>query len=144
MKFEFLADASDTPPKRPSNPSVGYPSNGDPVTGKPPTTPGAWFYYMLMVEFTTLIEQNGLDPSAENLHQLADVFADFKARASAAEGFATQANASASAAEGFATQAKASAEKAASITPESYTTVEVFNSFMTSIYEACDEFIKGV
>jgi hypothetical protein len=158
MKFEFLADASDTPPKRPSNPSVGYPSNGDPVTGKPPTTPGAWFYYMLMVEFTTLIEQNGLEPSAENLHQLADVFADFKARASAAEGFATQANASASAAEGsatqanasasaaegFATQANASAEKAASITPESYTTVEVFNSFMTSIYEACDEFIKGV
>ena len=130
MKFEFLADASDTPPKRPSNPSVGYPSNGDPVTGKPPTTPGAWFYYMLMVEFTTLIEQNGLEPSAENLHQLADVFADFKARASAAEGFATQ--------------AKACAEKAASITPESYTTVEVFNSFMTSIYEACDEFIKGV
>lgn len=98
MKFEFLADASDTPPKRPSNPSVGYPSNGDPVTGKPPTTPGAWFYYMLMVEFTTLIEQNGLDPSAENLHQLADVFADFKARASAAEGFATQAKASADAA----------------------------------------------
>lgn len=144
MKFEFLADASDTPPKRPSNPSVGYPSNGDPVTGKPPTTPGAWFYYMLMVEFTTLIEQNGLEPSAENLHQLADVFADFKARASAAEGFATQANASASAAEGLATQANASAEKAASITPESYTTVEVFNSFMTSIYEACDEFIKGV
>lgn len=98
MKFEFLADASDTPPKRPSNPSVGYPSNGDPVTGKPPTTPGAWFYYMLMVEFTTLIEQNGLEPSAENLHQLADVFADFKARASAAEGFATQAKASAAAA----------------------------------------------
>ena len=97
MKFEFLADASDTPPKRPSNPSVGYPSNGDPVTGKPPTTPGAWFYYMLMVEFTTLIEQNGLEPSAENLHQLADVFADFKARASAAEGFATQAKASADA-----------------------------------------------
>ena len=97
MKFEFLADASDTPPKRPSNPSVGYPSNGDPVTGKPPTTPGAWFYYMLMVEFTTLIEQNGLEPSAENLHQLADVFADFKARASAAEGFATQAKASAGA-----------------------------------------------
>lgn len=98
MKFEFLADASDTPPKRPSNPSVGYPSNGDPVTGKPPTTPGAWFYYMLMVEFTTLIEQNGLEPSAENLRQLADVFADFKARASAAEGFATQAKASADAA----------------------------------------------
>lgn len=44
----------------------------------------------------------------------------------------------------WALAAKASAEKAASITPESYTTVEVFNSFMTSIYEACDEFIKGV
>ena len=43
-----------------------------------------------------------------------------------------------------ASEAGDSAEKAASITPESYTTVEVFNSFMTSIYEACDEFIKGV
>ena len=44
----------------------------------------------------------------------------------------------------WALAAKASAEKAASITPGPYTTVEVFNSFMTSIYEACDEFIKGV
>lgn len=78
MKFEFFADAVDTPPTRPKNPSVGYPSNGDPSTGRPATTPGAWFYYMLMVEFETLLTQNGIEPSAENLHQLADFFASYK------------------------------------------------------------------
>lgn len=78
MKFEFYADASPTPPARPANPSVGYPSNGDPSTGRPPTTPGAWFFYMLMVEFETLLKQNGIEPSAENLHQLADFFAQYK------------------------------------------------------------------
>ncbi len=79
MKFEFYADASPTPPPRPANPSVGYPSNGDPSTGRAPTTPGAWFFYMLMVEFETLLKQNGIEPSAENLHQLADFFAQYKA-----------------------------------------------------------------
>ena len=78
MKFEFFADAVSEPPKRPAHPSVGYPSNGDPLTGRPPTTPGAWFYYMLMVEFETLLSQNGIVPSAENLHQLADFFSSYK------------------------------------------------------------------
>lgn len=72
MKFEFLADAVETPPERPAHPSVGYPSDGDARTGRAPTTLGAWFFYMLMVEFTTLLEQNGIEPDAENLHQLAD------------------------------------------------------------------------
>lgn len=79
MKFEFLADASDTPPTRPSNPSAGYPSNGDPAKNIPPTTPGAYFYYQLMVEFTTLLERAGITPDAENLHQLADWFDNYKA-----------------------------------------------------------------
>lgn len=78
MKFEFLADAVDTPPERPSNPSIGYPSNGDPLTGRNATTPGAWFFYMLMVEFETLLRDNGIEPSATNLHQLADFFASYK------------------------------------------------------------------
>ena len=33
---------------------------------------------MLMVEFETLLKQNGIEPSAENLHQLADFFAQYK------------------------------------------------------------------
>ena len=78
MKFEFLADASDTPPTRPSNPSVGYPSNGDPAKNIPPTTPGAYFYYQLMVEFTTLLERNGITPSATKLTQLADFMDSYK------------------------------------------------------------------
>ena len=84
------------------------------------------------------------DKAAALIDQFSDAEATAASSASAAASSASAASDSATAAEGFATQAKASAEKAASITPESYTTVEVFNSFMTSIYEACDEFIKGV
>ena len=84
------------------------------------------------------------DKAAALIDQFSDAEATAASSASAAASSASAASDSATAAEGFATQAKASAEKAASITPESYTTVEVFNSSMTSIYEACDEFIKGV
>ena len=281
MKRLYYSDASDTPPSPPKNPITNqYPQDGNRAKKQMPTVIGAYWYHMITEEFMAVIEQAGLEPSLTNLHQLADVFADFKERASRAEAFKNQAEAAAdraeaaangvvsetaekikqiqdegskqvssitakgeavnsdieagkaslqtkleeliaqldatggeqanyvkaqaqdildaikmseknaktyadnaaasaesasdsanaaqsssvsaaasktaasasaatattqaSAAEGFATQAKASAEKAASIAPESYTTVEVFNSFMTSIYEACDEFIKGV
>ena len=116
MKFEFFADAVDTPPSRPVNPSVGYPSNGDPATGRPPTTPGAWFFYMLMVEFETLLKNNGIEPSAENLHQLADFFATYKSYVtnSASNALASERNAKASelAAKQLEINAKASEENA--------------------------------
>ena len=101
MKFEFLADAVETPPERPAHPSVGYPSDGDARTGRAPTTLGAWFFYMLMVEFTTLLEQNGIEPDAENLHQLADFFAEYKTQL---EGFKGSAQEFKVAAEAAATQ----------------------------------------
>ena len=45
-----------------------------------------------------VIEGAGLEPSETNLHQLNDIFSDFRTRASLAEGYATQAQASANAA----------------------------------------------
>lgn len=110
MKFEFLADAVETPPERPKNPSAGYPSDGDARTGRAPTTLGAWFFYMLMVEFTTLLEQNGIEPDAENLHQLADFFAEYKTQL---EGFKGSAQEFKVAAEAAATQAATKAAEAA-------------------------------
>ena len=110
MKFEFLADAVETPPERPAHPSVGYPSDGDARTGRAPTTLGAWFFYMLMVEFTTLLEQNGIEPDAENLHQLADFFAEYKTQL---EGFKGSAQEFKVAAEAAATQAATKAAEAA-------------------------------
>lgn len=144
MKFEFYADASPTPPPRPANPSVGYPSNGDPSTGRAPTTPGAWFFYMLMVEFETLLKQNGIEPSAENLHQLADFFAQYKAFVLDA---VNRANASAESilpilanAKNYAERAEA-AEKAAKQSAEKLDVVEEhYPAFLRALEEVTELF----
>ena len=91
MKRFYLSDASDTPPTAPANPSYGYPQDGNLSARKLPTTVGAYWYHMITEEFMAVIEDAGLEPSETNLHQLADIFADFKTRASKAEGYATQA-----------------------------------------------------
>ena len=98
MKRFYLSDASDTPPTAPANPSYGYPQDGNLSTRKLPTTVGAYWYHMITEEFMAVIEDAGLEPSETNLHQLADIFADFKTRASKAEGYATQAAESATSA----------------------------------------------
>lgn len=98
MKRFYLSDASETPPTAPANPSYGYPQDGNLSTRKLPTTVGAYWYHMITEEFMAVIEDAGLTPSETNLHQLADIFADFKTRATKAEGYATQAAESATAA----------------------------------------------
>ena len=79
MDFLYLADTSDTPPTKPLNPATGYPSNGDPVNGKAPTTLGAWIFYAWSEEFKNLLTTLGIVPDANNLHQLADYFTQYKA-----------------------------------------------------------------
>lgn len=74
MDFLYLADTSNTPPSKPVNPARGYPTNGDPVNGKAPTTLGAWIFYAWSEEFKNLLATAGIQPSADNLHQLADYF----------------------------------------------------------------------
>lgn len=74
MDFLYLADTSDTPPTKPLNPATGYPSNGDPVNGKAPTTLGAWIFYAWAEEFKNPLATAGITPSEDNLHQLADFF----------------------------------------------------------------------
>ncbi len=98
MKRFYLSDASETPPTAPANPSYGYPQDGNLSTRKLPTTVGAYWYHMITEEFMAVIEDAGLEPSETNLHQLADIFADFKTRATKAEGYATQAAESAASA----------------------------------------------
>lgn len=98
MKRFYLADASTTPPSPPVSPSYGYPQDGNLSTRKLPTEVGAYWYHMITEEFMAVIEGAGLELSETNLHQLNDIFSDFRARASQAEVYATQAQASADAA----------------------------------------------
>lgn len=100
MKRLYYSDASDTPPSPPKNPITNqYPQDGNRAKKQMPTVIGAYWYHMITEEFMAVIEQAGLEPSITNLHQLADVFADFKERASRAEAFKNQAEAAADRAE---------------------------------------------
>lgn len=99
MKRLYYANASETPPKPPKNPSYGYPQDGDRAAGKLPTTLGAWWHHMITEEFMNVIEGAGLEPDENNLHQLADIFEDFRSRATASEQYKLAAEAAASRAE---------------------------------------------
>lgn len=85
MKRFYEANASDTPPKPPVNPSYGYPQNGNRSLNLKPTKLGAYWFHMITEEFMAVIEGAGLEPSETNLHQLADIFDDFRRRATASE-----------------------------------------------------------
>lgn len=104
MKRYWLANSSETPPSPPSSTVGGYPQDGNIALNHKPTKVGAWWYHMITEEFMAVIERAGLTPSHENLHQLADIFDDFKQRAQGAETFKDQAVAAADRAEKAADQ----------------------------------------
>lgn len=99
MKRFYEANASETPPKPPLNPSYGYPQNGNRSLNQKPTKLGAYWFHMITEEFMAVIEGAGLEPDENNLHQLADVFQDFRDRATASEEFKVAAEAAAKRAE---------------------------------------------
>lgn len=67
--FQYGAKA--TPPVAPTAPSVGYPTNGDPVNNTPATQPGDFWFYQLGEEVRAAQVENGLAPSTADLTQLA-------------------------------------------------------------------------
>lgn len=103
MKRFYEANASDTPPKPPVNPSYGYPQNGNRALNQKPTKLGAYWFHMITEEFMAVIEGAGLEPDENNLHQLADIFQDFRDRATASEEYKEAAEAAADRAEAAAT-----------------------------------------
>lgn len=99
MKRFYEANASETPPNPPLNPSYGYPQNGNRSLNQKPTKLGAYWFHMITEEFMAVIEGAGLEPDENNLHQLADIFQDFRDRATASEEFKVAAEAAAKRAE---------------------------------------------
>ena len=71
MDRAYLAGASVNPPPVPASPSPGYPTGGNPSTGTPATTPGPYWYHMVMEELMGVISAAGLPPDHEDLTQLA-------------------------------------------------------------------------
>lgn len=118
MKRLYYANASDTPPLPPKNPSYGYPQDGDRSLHKLPTVLGSYWHHMITEEFMNVIEGAGLEPDEHNLHQLADIFEDFRQRAFKAEGFAGDAQDWANKAKEFAEAAQAEADSKVALVRE--------------------------
>lgn len=66
----WLTGASGAPPAAPSNPSVGYPKNGNPMTGDPATQGGAWWFHQIGEELRAIQVAAGIEPSTDNTAQL--------------------------------------------------------------------------
>lgn len=68
----YEADAIATPPSVPASPSIGFPTNGNPLTAQNATEPGDWWFYQLSEEMRALILEGGLTPDHTSLTQLRD------------------------------------------------------------------------
>lgn len=66
----FEADAAGSPPTPPATPSVGYPTNGNPVGAVPATKPGDYWFHQIAEELRNVVVNSGLTPDDEVLDQL--------------------------------------------------------------------------
>ena len=66
----WKSGASGTPPVAPAVPSVGFPTQGNPVAGVPATTPGAWWFHMITEELRNVILAAGILPDGSDVGQL--------------------------------------------------------------------------
>lgn len=140
MKRLYYANASDTPPLPPKNPSYGYPQDGDKNAKGLPTTLGSYWHHMITEEFMNVIEGAGLEPDENNLHQLADIFEDFRQRAFKAEGFAGDAQDWAEKAKEFAEAAQAEADsKVAQVREAGEAQVEAVNAATEASQEEIEQ-----
>ncbi|WP_434107619.1 hypothetical protein [Paraburkholderia caffeinilytica] len=71
MDHYWEANAHTTAPPVPSKSSGTYPTDGNPVTVTPPTTPGAWWYYQITEEIRNAIVKLGGTPDFTRVDQLA-------------------------------------------------------------------------
>ena len=67
---KHLAGASATPPTPPASPSTGYPTDGNPLTNTPATSPGAWWYHQLSEEQRNVILAASISPDHTVTNQL--------------------------------------------------------------------------
>lgn len=81
----YQRNATETAPQPPTDPSEGYPTNGNPAEGLPATQPGAYWYHMITESLRRVVVEAGLTPDHEDLDQLLSAikstgqFADYNA-----------------------------------------------------------------
>ncbi|MDZ7804348.1 hypothetical protein [Thiohalophilus sp.] len=65
----YLANANDTPPGKPSSPSNGYPQSAVPGVNEA-TTPGPFWFYKVGESLRKVLVAVGMTPSDDDLDQL--------------------------------------------------------------------------
>lgn len=70
MDRAYQSGAAVSAPSAPASPSTGYPTAGNPGSGTPATTPGPYWYHMIMEELMAVISAAGIEPAQGNLTQL--------------------------------------------------------------------------
>ncbi len=76
----ILANAAPNPPAPPANPSLGFPSDGNPATNTLAGTPGAYWFYQISEEIRNVIVAFGLTPDANQVNQLTQAITKAVAR----------------------------------------------------------------
>lgn len=74
---KWTANAIETPPDLAALVSSGYPTNGDPSKGIPPTLPGAPWFHWVAQSLATVIVGNGLTLDQTKTDQLLGVLKNF-------------------------------------------------------------------
>ena len=74
---KWTANAIETPPDLTALVSSGYPTNGDPSKGIPPTLPGAPWFHWVAQSLATVIVGNGLALDQTKTDQLLDALKNF-------------------------------------------------------------------
>lgn len=72
MDRYWEANAITSPPPAPDRTAGGYPTDGNPTTATPPTTPGAWWYHAITEEIRNAIIKLGGTPDFTQVDQLAN------------------------------------------------------------------------
>ena len=67
---EYQSAAHTVAPTRPTTPSTGYPSGGDPTIPREATKPGPYHFYQLQEEFRNVLASAGITPNSADLTQL--------------------------------------------------------------------------
>lgn len=70
MDRAYASGAAGSAPAAPASPSIGYPTAGNPGSGTPATTPGPYWYHMIIEELMAVIIAAGIEPAQGNLTQL--------------------------------------------------------------------------
>lgn len=66
----WKSDAAASAPAAFTDPSVGYPTDGNPTQGVPATRPGAYWYHMITEALRRVITYKGRTPDHTDLDQL--------------------------------------------------------------------------